>query len=104
MSTSPIDVSSLLQSFGLGGASNINVNTIVSELMQANEEPLTNLQNSVTGYQTAISAYGTLLSSVSSLNTAVQALQNTTVSLTATSSQHGVFHGDGIRQSDCGFH
>ena len=91
MSTSPIDVSSLLQAFGLGGASNIDVSTIVSELMQVDEQPLIALQNQVTGYQTTLSAYGSLLSGVSGLQTAVSAMQNTTTGLSATSSDSSYF-------------
>src|SRR5208337_289430 len=91
MSTSPINVSSLLQAFGLGGASNIDVNTIVSELMQVDEQPMVALQNKVTGYQTTISAYGALLSGISGLQTAVSAMQNTTTGLSATSSDGSYF-------------
>src|SRR5208283_3874658 len=91
MSTSPINVSSLLQAFGLGGASNIDVNTIVSELMQVDEQPLTALQNQVTGYQTTLSAYGSLLSGISGLQSAVTAMQNTTTGLSATSSDNSSF-------------
>ena len=91
MSTSPVNVSSLLQAFGLGGASNIDVSTIVSELMQVDEQPLTALQNQVTGYQTTLSAYGSLLSGVSGLQTAVSAMQNSTTGLSATSSDSSYF-------------
>ncbi|MBF0559171.1 MAG: flagellar filament capping protein FliD [Nitrospirae bacterium] len=90
-SASPINVSSILQSFGLGGSTNVDVNTIVSQLMLVNSQPLTTLQNDVSGYQLKISAFGSLLSSVGSLNTAVSALQNTTVALSATSSQPSYF-------------
>ncbi len=91
MSTSPIDVSSLLQAFGLGGASNINVSNIVSQLMQVEEQPLTALQNQVTGYQTTLSAYGALLSGLSGLQTAVTTMQNGTTGLSATSSDNSYF-------------
>lgn len=91
MATSPINLSSLLQSFGLGGASNIDVNSIVSQLMQVDEQPLTDLQNNVTDYQSNISAYGVLLSSISGLNTAVSAMQNSTTGLSATSSDTSYF-------------
>jgi flagellar hook-associated protein 2 len=91
MSTSPIDVSSLLQAFGLNSGSTINTSTIVSELMQVNEEPLTTMQNAVTADQTDISAYGSILSSVSSLESAVKAMQNSTVGVSATSSNPSYF-------------
>jgi flagellar hook-associated protein 2 len=91
MSTSPINVSSLLQAFGLGGASNIDVNTIVSELMQVNEQPLTALENQVTDYQTTLSAYGSLLSGISGLQSAVTAMQNSTTGLSASSSDNSSF-------------
>ncbi len=91
MSTSPINVSSLLQAFGLGGASNIDVNTIVSELMQVDAQPLTALQNRVSGYQTTLSAYGALLSGVSGLQSAVTAMQDSTTGLSAASSDNSSF-------------
>ncbi len=91
MSTNPINVSSLLQAFGLGGSSSFDVNTIVSELMQVNEQPLTTMQNAVTADQTKISAYGTILSNLSSLQSAVTAMQNSNVGLSATPSDSSYF-------------
>ncbi len=91
MSTSPINVSSLLQAFGMSGGSSIDTNTIVSELMQVNSQPLTVLQQQVTTDQTNISAYGTILSTLSSLQSAVSALQNSTVGLSATPSDSAYF-------------
>ncbi len=91
MSTSPINVSSLLEAFGLNSASNIDVNTIVSELMQVNEQPYINLQNAVTADQTDISAYGTILSNLSSLQSSVTAMKNSTTGLSATPSDSSYF-------------
>ncbi len=92
MSTSPINVSSLLQAFGLGNSgSNIDVNTIVSELMQVDEQPLVNIMQTVKNYQTDISAYGTILSNLSSLKSSVQAMQNSTVGASATPSNPSYF-------------
>jgi flagellar hook-associated protein 2 len=91
MSTNPINVTSLLQAFGLGGSSSFNVNTIVSELMQVNEQPLTTMQNAVTNDQANITAYGTILSNLSSLQSAVKAMQNSTVGLSATPSDSSYF-------------
>ncbi|MGD0281928.1 MAG: flagellar filament capping protein FliD [Dissulfurispiraceae bacterium] len=91
MSTSPVNVSGLLQAFGLNSGSNIDVNTIVSELMQVDEQPLTNLMQTVTNYQTDISAYGTILSNLSSLQSSVKAMQNGTVGLAATPSDPSYF-------------
>jgi len=84
-------VSSLLQAFGLGGSSSFDVNTIVSELMQVNSQPLTTMQNAVTADETKISAYGTILSNLSGLQSAVTAMQNSTVGLSATSSDSTYF-------------
>ncbi len=91
MSTSPINVSSLLQAFGLGGASSINVTTIVNELMQVEAQPLVALQNQVSGYQTTLSAYGALLSGISGLQSAVTSMQNNTTGLSAASSDSSSF-------------
>ena len=91
MSTSPINVSSLLQAFGLNSASNIDVNTIVNELMQVNEQPLVTLQSAVTTDQTDISAYGTILSNLSNLQSSVAAMQNSTTGMSATPSDSSYF-------------
>lgn len=91
MSVSPIDVSSLLQAFGLGGSSTIDPNTIVSELMQVATQPLTNLEQEVTNYQADISAYGSILSNLNSLQSSVQAMQNSSVGLSAAPSDSTYF-------------
>ena len=91
MSTSPINVSSLLQAFGLGGSSSLDVNTIVSELMQVNSQPLTAMQQTVSNDQTDITAYGSILSNLMSLQSTVTAMQNSTVGLSATPSNPTYF-------------
>ncbi len=91
MATSPIDVSSLLSAFGLGGSSNIDVSNIVQQIMDVDSEPLTTLQQQETNVQTDISAYGTVLSSLSGLQSAVTAMQNSTTGLSATPSDSSYF-------------
>lgn len=52
----------------------LDVNTIVTSLMSAEQAPLTAVTKEKTAYQSQISAYGTLKSSLSTFQTAVSAL------------------------------
>ncbi len=54
----------------------INVGQLVTQLMNAQSQPLTALQKQLSGIQTTLSAYGQLQSSVSSLQTAAQTLSS----------------------------
>jgi flagellar hook-associated protein 2 len=63
-----------ISSPGIG--SGLNVNSIVSQLMSVEQQPLTQLQTQATGYQADLTAWGTVQSGISSLQTAVQALDN----------------------------
>ncbi|HEY4372994.1 MAG TPA: flagellar filament capping protein FliD [Burkholderiales bacterium] len=55
---------------------NIDVNTLVSQLMSVEEQPLQVMQQQQQSYQSTISAYGQLSSVLSSLNGATTALQS----------------------------
>ncbi len=62
----------------------IDVNSLVSELMTVESQPLTQLQSQQSGVQAKLSAYGQVQSSLSSLDTAIAALKtNSAFSATA---------------------
>ena len=56
---------------------NIDVNTLVSNLMSVESQPLTAMQTQQTSFQTKITAYGQLQSAVASLGSAVSSLAST---------------------------
>lgn len=56
---------------------NIDVNTLVTQLMQLENQPLKLMQTQQKSYQTQITAYGKLQSAISALSTATTALQST---------------------------
>jgi flagellar hook-associated protein 2 len=60
-----------------GLATGLDVNNIISKLMELERLPLTRLATKETAFQAKISAYGALKSALSSLNTAVKALAAT---------------------------
>ncbi len=65
----------------------IDVASIVSQLMTAEQQPITGLNNQISSYQSKISALGTVQSALSSLQSAVQGLNSLTFnSFSATSS------------------
>lgn len=80
-----------ISSPGIG--SNLDVNSIVSSLMQTEQAPLTLLNNKVTGYQTKISAYGSLKSVLSTFQSTLSNLATASKfnTQTATSSDSSVF-------------
>ncbi len=61
-----------ISSPGIG--SGLDVNSIVSQLMTVEQQPLVDVQKKKSAYQTQISAYGTLKSALSTFQTAVSAL------------------------------
>ncbi len=61
-----------LSDAGIG--SGLDVNSIVSKLMQVEAQPLTQLNNQISSYQATLSAYGTVNSSLSTFQNAIQAL------------------------------
>jgi len=64
----------LLTSPGIG--SGLDINSIVSKLMSAEEQPLTLMDKQEASYQSELTAYGTLRSSLSTFQTAVEKLTN----------------------------
>ncbi|MGE5652420.1 MAG: flagellar filament capping protein FliD [Bacillota bacterium] len=80
-----------ISSPGIG--SNLDINGIVSKLMQAESQPLTILQKKEASYQAQLSAYGTLSGSLSSLQTALGTLNNlsTFQGVNATSADTTIF-------------
>ena len=65
-----------LSSPGIG--SNLDVNSIVSQLMQVEQQPLVDLTTKESSYKAKLSAVGGLKSSLSTFQNAVQALSNVT--------------------------
>lgn len=63
-----------ISSAGIG--SGLNVNSIVSQLVAVESQPITLLQNKNSTIKTEMSAFGTVKSDLSSLQTAAQALMN----------------------------
>ncbi len=63
-----------LSSPGIG--SNLDVNSIVTQLMSIERQPLTSLDRKEAGYQAQLSAYGTLKGALSSFQSAVRALSD----------------------------
>ncbi len=60
-----------------GLASGLDVNAIVSKLMQIEQQPLTKLANKEADYNAKLTAYGSLKGALSSLQTAARTLANT---------------------------
>jgi flagellar hook-associated protein 2 len=63
-----------LQSQGIG--SGLDINGLITKLMEVEKAPLTALTKKEADYQAKLSAYGTLKGAVSSLQTSVKALSN----------------------------
>ncbi len=77
-----------------GFYSGLNIQQIVSTIVQADSQPLTDLQNKVSADQAQISAYGSLASSLSGLNTLSQSMELPTIyGMAATSSDSSVLTG-----------
>lgn len=85
-------------------ATNLDVNSIVSQLMVLERQPLTKLDVKEASYQAKISAYGTIKGALSSLQSAVKALTlpATFQSLTVTSSSASVASGSADTSADTG--
>ncbi|SNS61970.1 flagellar hook-associated protein 2 [Noviherbaspirillum humi] len=74
-----------LTSAGIG--SGLDIETIISQLMSVEQQPLNALKTKQSSYNTKLSAYGTLKSTVASLQTSLKALTTTSFTArTATSS------------------
>lgn len=80
-----------ISSAGIG--SGLDVNSIVTSLMNVEKKPLTAVAKQKTDYQSQVSAYGTLKSSLSTFQTAVSALSTASKfnAQTATSSNTSIF-------------
>jgi len=74
-------------------ATNLDVNSIVSQLMAVERQPINKLNVKEAGYQTKLSAYGSVKGGVAGFQTAVQGLSSASKfqSLTATPSDATVF-------------
>ncbi len=74
-------------------ATNLDVNSIVSQLMSAERQPLAKFTAREAGYQAKLSAYGSVKSAVSGFQTALQGLNNANKfqSLTASVSDKAFF-------------
>jgi len=57
-------------------ATNLDINSIVSQLMTVERQPIAKLDRKEAGYQAKLSAYGSVKGAVSSFQTAVQGLNN----------------------------
>src|SRR6266853_461233 len=67
----------------------IDVNTLVTELMTVESQPLNQLQSRESGVQSKVSAYGQVQSALSDLDTAVAALQRTSAFTAAQATVSG---------------
>lgn len=73
-------------------STNIDVNSIVSQLMTVEQQPINKLNAKEAAYQAKLSAYGSVKGAVSSFQTALQGLGSANFqSFTATSADNAVF-------------
>lgn len=79
-----------IQSTGLG--SNLDVNTLITKLMQVESQPLTALAKKEASYQAKLSAYGSLSGAVSSFQNSLSSLSSASTfqTLNATTTDSGV--------------
>ncbi|MEW5743983.1 MAG: flagellar filament capping protein FliD [Nitrospirota bacterium] len=66
------------------GGSGLDINSIVSQLMQIEQRPLQRLQQRQADYQAKISAYATLLNGITTLKGAVSALKGASLGMSAS--------------------
>ncbi|MGJ7914688.1 flagellar cap protein FliD N-terminal domain-containing protein, partial [Massilia sp. LXY-6] len=70
-----------------GIGSGLDINSLVTQLMQAESTPLTQIQAKESSYKSKLSAFGSLKSAISSFQTAVKSVTGTSLAaLTAASS------------------
>ena len=81
----------MLSAPGIG--SGLDVNSIVSQLMAVERQPLNTLSAKEAGYQAKLSAYGSVKGAVAGFQTALQGLNSASrfQTLTATTSDSSVF-------------
>lgn len=75
------------------GSSNLDVNSIVTQLMSVERRPLAKLDTQEASYQAKLTAYGTIKGAISSFQSSVQGLNNANVyqAVKATASDATVF-------------
>ena len=74
-----------------GIGSGLDVNSLVSQLMAAESQPLTDLKTKESSFQSRLSAFGTLKSAISSFQTAVNSVSGTSLAaLTASSADETI--------------
>src|SRR5438067_5652200 len=80
-----------------GIGSGLDINSLVSQLMVAESQPLTQMQAKGSSYQSKLSAFGTLKSAISSFQTAVKSVSGTSLAaLTATSTDETVLKASAV--------
>jgi flagellar hook-associated protein 2 len=91
-----------ISSPGIG--SNLDVNGIVSKLMQVESQPLTNLQSKEASFQAKLSAYGSVKSVLSTFQNSVSALSSASAFqvLSATPSDASIFSASAISSASAG--
>ena len=93
-----------ISSPGIG--SNLDVNSLVAKLIQADSGPLTVLQNKQTAFQSKVTALGTLSSAVSSLQGSLSSLtsQSTFQSVSASPSDSTILTSSATNQAIAGLY
>jgi flagellar hook-associated protein 2 len=91
-----------ISSSGIG--SGLDVNSLVSQLMAVERQPLTKLDTKEASYQAKISAYGSLKSAVASLQSAALSLKSSSLynGMSATSSASSVISGSASSAASAG--
>lgn len=94
--------SAALTDTGIG--SGLDVNSIVSKLMQVESLPVTQLNSQISSYQSTLSAYGQITSSLSTFQNAVKALKSAaeTSSFGVTASNTSVLSGSATTTATAG--
>jgi flagellar hook-associated protein 2 len=87
-----------------GIGSGLDVNSIVTQLMAIEKQPLTALDTKEASYQAKLSAYGTLKGAIASVQTAARSLKSTTLfsSMTASSSNTSVISASASTAAQAG--
>lgn len=83
-------------------AGTLDVQSLVSQLMAVERQPIDKLNTKVTSYQTKISSFGTISGLVSSFQTALQSVNNNLQGFSATSSDASVFTASAISTAAAG--
>lgn len=89
---------------GSSGGSGLDINSIVSQLMQIEQRPLLRMQQKQTDYQAKISAYATLLSAVTTLKSTVTSLKGASLGMSTTLSDSTYFTASASSTATAGTH